>query len=87
MTVWRKSDGRVYRTRDCLVLASSHLEPGNWKCWLLRTPDGLYLDQYQAMWKDPADHMSLLTMDSAMSIYEAFARRYVPWAEAFPGIE
>lgn len=91
-TQWAEIDGKTYRTADCKVLAS-WLAIGGSKTWLLRMPDGTYIDQVQS--PDPegvGDHITIRTTKVAMAIFkeirEKYARtekRHVSWTEAFPG--
>lgn len=93
-TQWAPIDGKTYRTADCKVL-SSHLSWEGVKWWLLRMPDGTYIDQLQSV--DPegvGDHITIRTTEDAMAMfigvrkkYAQWEKRHVPWAEAFPGEE
>lgn len=89
----RVIDRKRYNVETATLLAGDdHWDGHNFErsgrnTFLYRTPKGAYFTVALSLWQGERDGLIPLSVDDAISTYEAMTEHRVEYAEAFPGVE
>ncbi len=86
-------DRKRYNVETAELLAGNdhwdghNLERSGRNTWLYRTPKGSYFSVTLSQWQGERDSLVPLSVDDAISTYEAMSEHRVEYADAFPGVK
>ena len=85
-------DRKRYNVETATLLAGDdHWDGHNFErsgrnTWLYRTPKGSYFSVTLSQWQGEREGLVPLSLDDAISTFEAMSEHRVEYAEAFPGV-